>query len=724
MAVFKCKMCGGSLEITEGLTVCECEYCGTQQTLPKAHDDAAASLFNRANNLRYKSEFDKAQALYEKLVTNYPDDSESYWGLVLCKYGIEYVEDPATLKKIPTCHRTQLEPVQTDTDYLAAIEHADTLQRSVYEREAVEIDRLQKDILEIVHNEKPFDVFICYKETDADGKRTQDSVIANDIYYQLTQEGFKVFYAAITLEDKIGQAYEPYIYAALHSANVMLVLGTKPEYFDAVWVRNEWSRYLKIVRQDRSKLLIPCYRDMDAYELPEEFAHLQAQDMSKIGFINDVIRGIKKVIAPENISTKIIGISKPVNSEIEPLLQRIELFLEDGEFERADEFCEKVLNIEPTNAEAYIFKLLIEYKCRTKDQLKKYKTSITKSKNYAKILRFGDDKQKEYLNEVNHSIRESLKEYLNEVNHSIRESLEVLTDNKDIIDNAIDTESINLERLSDDDFVDITCPICGEELSFTSWQLQEKNLQCPMCYGKIVYKGNFDFSMNLPVEEKQYEQNDKHINSDQLTDEEKYQKAILLFNNGHYKASADIFRLISKYKDSNYYLNEEGLDFYIKGVGDTVTFGDNQWIIIEASSVGYTLLSQETICNKPFDKKGRSSIWPNSTLRSWLNENFYNKFEYYERNMIILNKCKNTDNIEYETKDENATEDYVYLLSIDEAQALDEDTLSCDYSWWLRSPGTDEKSAVCVDSNGEIDYWGYTSNVSLGVRPVLKIKFD
>ena len=91
MAVYKCKMCGGTLEIAEGMTVSECEYCGTKQTLPKAQDDATANLFNRANNLRYKSEFDKAQALYEKLVTNYPDDSESYWGLVLCKYGIEYV---------------------------------------------------------------------------------------------------------------------------------------------------------------------------------------------------------------------------------------------------------------------------------------------------------------------------------------------------------------------------------------------------------------------------------------------------------------------------------------------------------------------------------------------------------------------------------------------------------------------------------------------------------
>ena len=104
-----------------------------------------------------------------------------------------------------------------------------------------------------------------------------DSVIANDIYHQLKQEGFKVFYAAISLEDKLGKEYEPYIFSALNTAKVMLALGTKPEYFNAVWVKNEWSRFLKIMKKDRSKLLIPCYRDMDPYELPEEFAHLKAK---------------------------------------------------------------------------------------------------------------------------------------------------------------------------------------------------------------------------------------------------------------------------------------------------------------------------------------------------------------------------------------------------------------------------------------------------------------
>lgn len=69
------------------------------------------------------------------------------------------------------------------------------------------------------------------------GRRTPDSVLANDLYHQLTQENLRVFFARITLEDKIGQEYEPYIYSALMSAKVMVVLGTKPEYFKAVWVK-------------------------------------------------------------------------------------------------------------------------------------------------------------------------------------------------------------------------------------------------------------------------------------------------------------------------------------------------------------------------------------------------------------------------------------------------------------------------------------------------------
>ena len=394
MAVFKCKMCGGTLEIAGGESVLECEYCGTKQTLPKTTDEVAGNLFNRANNLRLKCEFDKAEEIYKTIVNENPDEAEGYWGMVLCRYGIEYVEDPSSHKRIPTCHRTSYEAVTKDVDYLAAIEHADALQKAVYEAEAKAIDEIQKDILSVVKTEKPFDVFICYKETDSEGKRTKDSAIANDIYYQLTNAGFKVFYAAITLEDKLGKEYEPYIFAALNSAKVMLVIGTRPEYFEAVWVKNEWSRFLKLMKNDRDKLLIPCFSDMDAYDLPEEFSHLQAQDMSKIGFINDVVRGIEKVVKKEekteNVKTTVVE-KASATGNVKALLDRGFMALEDGEWKKADEFFEQALNFDARLAEAYLGKLMAELEVRKRESLKDLDEPFDSNPNYNKAIRFGNE---------------------------------------------------------------------------------------------------------------------------------------------------------------------------------------------------------------------------------------------------------------------------------------------------------------------------------------------
>lgn len=131
-------------------------------------------------------------------------------------------------------------------------------------------------------------------------KEHGDSVIAQELYYSLQKEGFKVFFAKITLENKIGESYEPYIYAALNSSKVMLVIGSKKEYFEAPWVKNEWSRFQALIKNGDEKTIIPCYKEMDPYDLPEEFAYLQAQDMSKIGFEQDLIYGIKKLVKKES----------------------------------------------------------------------------------------------------------------------------------------------------------------------------------------------------------------------------------------------------------------------------------------------------------------------------------------------------------------------------------------------------------------------------------------
>ena len=391
MAVLKCKMCGGSLEIQEGTTVYECEYCGSKQTIPSIDDEGLQVLFNRANILRMKSEFDKAADIYEKILQKKDTEAEAYWGLILCKYGIEYVEDPKTYKRIPTCHRTSYDAVTADEDYKNALKYAGLGQREIYEEEAKKIDEIQKGILAVAEKEDPYDVFICYKETDDSGKRTPDSVVANDIYHQLTMEGFKVFYAAISLEDKLGTEYEPYIFSALNTAKVMLAIGTKPEYFNAVWVKNEWSRFLKLMQKDRSRLLIPCYRDMDPYELPEEFAHLQAQDMSKIGFINDIVRGLKKVILKDDPKTALKGsvvVNDSVSVGVSSLLRRTAMFLEDGNWNRAHELCEQILNVDPENAQAYVYELMGDLKVSTQSELVNCSQPFETNNNYQKAIRF------------------------------------------------------------------------------------------------------------------------------------------------------------------------------------------------------------------------------------------------------------------------------------------------------------------------------------------------
>lgn len=408
-------MCGGDLHPAENATTCECEYCGSMQTIPKLDNERRLNLYDRANHFRRNNEYDKAMGIFEQILQDDRTDAEAYWSLVLCRYGIEYVEDPATKKRIPTVNRAQFTSIFADDDYKSALEYADSVQKSIYEQEARAIDDIQKGILDISKKEKPFDVFICYKETDSEGKRTPDSVLANDLYHQLTREGFKVFFSRITLEDKLGQQYEPYIFAALNSAKVMVVLGTKPEYFNAVWVKNEWSRYLTLIKAGQNKTLVPAYKDMDPYDLPEEFSHLQAQDMSKLGFMQDLIHGIKKIAGDE----KPAAVQQPVvvqtatganGSNASALLDRAFMALEDGEWAKADDFCEKALNIDARNARAYIGKLMAELKIRKESDLQYQDQPIEKSGNYAKALRFADDKVKEQLTEANDAIKARLEQ--------------------------------------------------------------------------------------------------------------------------------------------------------------------------------------------------------------------------------------------------------------------------------------------------------------------------
>lgn len=80
------------------------------------------------------------------------------------------------------------------------------------------------------------------------------------------------------------------------------------------------------------------------------------------------------------------------NAAVEPLLKRAFMFLEDGNWQEADTYCEKVLDQDPENAQAYLGKLMAELQVRKQAQLSDCEQSFEDNGNYLKILRFGDKK--------------------------------------------------------------------------------------------------------------------------------------------------------------------------------------------------------------------------------------------------------------------------------------------------------------------------------------------
>ena len=274
----RCYNCGGDVFVNWKTRVGVCSACGMDIPLPEsgAEEEAAAA----ANLLLSEHRFDEAKAAFRDLIVRFPTDDSYCWGMALSEYGIEYVKDPIDGRLVPTLHRLSSERFSEYIYVKKAISTVVSLNmKQFYEEQAALIDRIQGGSLAISVKEEPYDVFICYKKTEEGEKRTADARIAEDVYRDLIRRGYKVFYAEETL--KVGEEYEPRIYAALHSAHVMVAIGSKREYYDAVWVRNEWSRYLALIEEERargeqSRLLIPYYRRLTRSELPKELAALDS----------------------------------------------------------------------------------------------------------------------------------------------------------------------------------------------------------------------------------------------------------------------------------------------------------------------------------------------------------------------------------------------------------------------------------------------------------------
>ena len=708
--IIKCKMCGGDLDFEPGSTVCECEYCGSKQTIPSADSEKKTNLFNRANRLRMNSEFDKASAVYEQIVAEFPEEAEAYWGLCLCAYGIEYVDDPATGSKIPTCHRTLPTSIMEDSNFEQACDYADVVARKVYREEAKTIDRIQKDILSIAQSETPYDVFICYKETAEDGSRTEDSVLAQDVYEALTAKGLKVFFSRITLEDKLGTQYEPYIYAALSSAKVMLAFGTTYEYYDAVWVKNEWSRFLGMMKADKRKVLIPCFKGLDAYDMPKEFRGLQAQDMAKLGWMQDLVRGVEKLCGKGETATTVV--QKTVVQEVQEsgkadnLMKRVYLYLEDWDFEKASEYIDKVLDVDAEYAPAYVAQILVGNKLTKEANLTTLRMSIDDNTTWKKALRFANEEQKQrylgYAKQINENEvydkeqkkkqaelavkKEQYDRALAEISKGnyfwammILHQLNGYKDAEKLMRQCLDKykeellqkEQEQRKTLAEKEQEQKEAAKRAEELQM---QINRLNAEIDQLHGLFSAKKKQKLQEeveNLLNEQKQLEQRQYDIEQFLRTAGARL-KNIQSDKESRYSDEKIMQEVERKAEWET--LVQSGRQITFGRYPQTANGNDNtpiEWLILDRDEQKILIVSKYGLDAQPYKKDYTSLTWETCTLRTWLNGTFYNKaFSSAEQAAILTTNVDNSKNQCYSgwnTSGGNNTQDKVFLLSYAEA---------------------------------------------------------
>lgn len=113
----------------------------------------------------------------------------------------------------------------------------------------------------------------------------------------------------------------------------------------------------------------------------------------------------KKGAGPNGSNMQQGGVAR-VSGDPKALLERAFMFLEDGDWDKADIYCESVLDQNPKCAEAYLGKLMAEVMIRKKEDLSKAKEPLDQSGNYRKVMRFADESLRERLSnakEVQHN---------------------------------------------------------------------------------------------------------------------------------------------------------------------------------------------------------------------------------------------------------------------------------------------------------------------------------
>jgi hypothetical protein len=172
-------------------------------------------------------------------------------------------------------------------------------------------------------------------------------------------------------------------------------------------------------------------------------------------------------------------------------------------------------------------------------------------------------------------------------------------------------------------------------------------------------------------------------------------------------------------------------------VGEEVFFGsydgkDIEWLVLDVQDGKALMISVDSIAERAYHEEFEDEAWARCDLRKWLNNDFYNQaFNSDERSRIAITHVSNRGDPKYGTDGGLDTLDYVFLLSISEAERYLPSVLArvayykgerrCH--WWLRSRRSNFKVAF-VNRDGNVNTLGDHVDYRYCVRPALWLNFE
>lgn len=171
-----------------------------------------------------------------------------------------------------------------------------------------------------------------------------------------------------------------------------------------------------------------------------------------------------------------------------------------------------------------------------------------------------------------------------------------------------------------------------------------------------------------------------------------------------------------------------------------------EWVVLDKADGKALLLSNQAMDCVPYNNQDVGCTWATCSLRKWMNDTFYKKaFSTEEREWILKSRVAAHENPDYSTNPGMDTDDYIFLLSVDEVQyylpnnsvrmcgpteyavtqgAFREYRLGTCW-WWLRTPGETSQDASSVNSDGTIDTDDGSVNSGKGcVRPAMWVQIE